>query len=366
MGSPARTGRRRRWPWVLAVLALLLGATVWWLARLLEPQRLAALLLERASDASGLALATSGQAGVGLWPDLHVSLAGLSATAPAANAPMFTARRLDLVLPWSALLDREPVLQRLRLVGPLLQRDALQRWLDSLPARAGAAASMRLPELTAGIAIEDGTVVGDVPDAWSLLHLSLDTSPLITGQAFEATMDGVLTLDGDRHALGLSLATVPRSEDGVLLLDPLQLTVRMPQLADPLDLEGRGEVLHPQRLALELSGRLRQWPHAAIASLPAGELPLDFRLAYEGPTDLSAPITLDAGGAAGSRLELQATVAELLAWRAAQAPSPLPPVAVRLATPRLDVGGAMLTGVELRTTGQAPGADAGNGGTEQP
>ena len=369
MAATAPTRRRRRWPLVLAALVVLLAGGVWWLARLLEPERLAALLLERASEASGLTLRTSGPATVGLWPDLHVSLVGLAASAPGAGEPLFTARELDMVLPWSSLLDREPVLQRLRLAGPVLQRDALARWLDSLPEREGPPGPMRLPELSAGIELSDGSIVGDAGDAgagWSVNGLALETSPLREGEPFKASIQGVLQLDAERHALGLGFSTVPRTQGDALLLDALSLTLYTPPLTAPLVLEGQIEVQHPVRLGLALHGVLDQWP-GDWPALPAPALPLRFDLHYDGPTDFSAPVAVSARGNDGESLQLEAAVPDLLAWRGTEQPSPLPPADVQLSVPRLELGGAVLIGITASMEAAAPGAAAdGDAGGEQP
>lgn len=364
MAEPARPRRRRRWPWVLAVLAVLLAGAVWWLARLLEPERLAAYLLDRASAATGLALQTSGPAEVGLWPDLHVMVAGLSATAPGASVPLFTTRRLDLVLPWSALLDREPVLQRLRVSGPVLQRDALARWLDARPEPVGPPPPLRLPELTAGVEVEDGAVVGDSDDAWALRGLSLDTSPLLPGEEFTATAKGELHMDGEVQSIGLSLATTPRSQGDALLLDPLSLLLEAPMLPAPLALQGGMELQHPVRLTARLAGQLSQWPQEWPA-LPADALPLDFTLAYDGPTDFSAAVALHAQGGE-TRLDVEATVPDLIAWRADPQASPLPPADTQLSAPRLELGAAVLSGIELSTeVGTTSDAAAADPATQQ-
>lgn len=366
MTGPAPARRRRRWPLLLALLALLLAGGVWWLARLLEPERLAAMLLQRASAASGLALHASGPAGVGLWPDLHLSLAGLTATAPGAAEPLFTTRELDMVLPWSSLLDREPVLQHVRLVGPELQRDALSRWLDSLPEAEGPPAPMRLPELATGIELSDGRVTGDDDGGWSVSGLALDTSPLREGQPFTAGVEGILHLDAKQYPVGLQLATVPRSAGNALQLGELSLQLQVPPLTAPLALDGQIEVQHPVRLAFHLAGGLQHWPEEWPA-LPAPALPIQFELRYDGPTDLSAPLAVLATGSDGAQLQLQAAAPGLLAWRGTEQASPLPPVDAQLTVPRLELDAAVLSGVVLSTEAgePAPAAD-GKREAEQP
>ena len=115
----AKTTRRRRWVWLgvlpALVLLALLGARA-----LLEPERLSAFLLREASQATGLQLALSQPADVGFWPDLHLELGGLTATAPGATAPLLRVAQVDAVLPWSALDSDALQVRSLRLVSPQL------------------------------------------------------------------------------------------------------------------------------------------------------------------------------------------------------------------------------------------------------
>ena len=138
MKTPAR--RRRRWLW-LGVLPALLLLAVFGVRMLLEPARLSAFLLKQGAQATGLALTLAEPADVGLWPDLHLELHGLSA----ANGParVLFVDRVDAVLPWSSLWADALQIRELRLVAPRVDVPAAKAWLASRPAKAGAASARR-------------------------------------------------------------------------------------------------------------------------------------------------------------------------------------------------------------------------------
>jgi hypothetical protein len=111
----------------------------------------------------------------------------------------------------------------------------------------------------------------------------------------------------------------------------------------------RGALALGRRLVLQLDGRIAQWPETWPA-LPApigqstSELP--FVLHYIGRSDLSEIAAL--------HLERDATVFDgrfrlpvVLAWIDAKKLSPLPPLDGHVTTPRMEISGAQLEGVEV-------------------
>lgn len=120
---------------------------------------------------------------------------------------------------------------------------------------------------------------------------------------------------------------------------------------EPLaDVDAGGAMTVDDGLELRLSGRLQRWP-AAWPALPpplsASPSPLPFALRYAGAPDFSDPLALrlrrdDAA------VDLQARVADVLAWTRAPATSPLPPLTGSARASRLQIAGATLEGVTLR------------------
>ena len=102
--------------------------------------------------------------------------------------------------------------------------------------------------------------------------------------------------------------------------------------------------------ALHLEGVLATWPDAWPALPPPigqSTSPLPVVLDYRGPFDFSSVARL--------RLQRDDTqfdgrfkLPDVLAWIDATQASPLPPLSGRILTPTLDIGGALLEGVDVR------------------
>ena len=111
-----------------------------------------------------------------------------------------------------------------------------------------------------------------------------------------------------------------------------------------------GRIALGERIDIALDGRLERWPEAWPALPPplAGDAaPLPFALRYAGPPDVSAPVSLRLEHA-GARFAGQARIAAMLAWLDAPAGgTPLPPLQGRLAADRMELGGAVLEGLEI-------------------
>ena len=106
----------------------------------------------------------------------------------------------------------------------------------------------------------------------------------------------------------------------------------------------------PATLQLALDGRIAGWP-AAWPALPPplgqSDSPLPFSLRYEGATDAADPVRLRLARDA-TRLDARFRLPALLDWLdALDSGTPLPPLQGRLSTPRVEVSGATLHGVEI-------------------
>jgi hypothetical protein len=145
------------------------------------------------------------------------------------------------------------------------------------------------------------------------------------------------------------LAGPLRLDSKAISLQPAGLSLRGKDAMPTLDSSG-GFALADE-LRLQLQGDLAGWPSAWPAlPPPLGQSvsPLPFALEYSGASDLS--------GIAALRLRRDQTafdgrfrLFEVMDWSAAGANgSPLPPLSGTLKTPRLEVSGAVLEGVELQ------------------
>src|SRR3990167_4683771 len=96
----ADTPRKRRWPLYLAVvLALLVGAGLW-VNYQLEPNRLARTVLSALGESQGLEISFEGEPSYVLRPEPRLVLPNVVARQPGAAAPLLTAARVEVSLPW--------------------------------------------------------------------------------------------------------------------------------------------------------------------------------------------------------------------------------------------------------------------------
>ncbi|KGM56000.1 hypothetical protein N800_10265 [Lysobacter daejeonensis GH1-9] len=117
------------------------------------------------------------------------------------------------------------------------------------------------------------------------------------------------------------------------------------------DMHAHGRLAIGKGLSLQLGGMIAQWP-AGWPALPPpigqSTSPLPFGLAYDGAVDLSDTTALALRRDA-TRFNGRLRVPVVLEWsRAAAAGGPLPPLTGTLSTPRVDIAGAQLEGVEVQ------------------
>lgn len=367
--TPPRRARRRLIALSVLVALVLLGW--WWVDRQLEPQRLAATVLAQAGKSLQLDLRFSGEPEYAFRPEPRLLLPQLAVRDPVTNQVILSARRAEVSLPWTSVTGDSTRITRIELDQPLLDLPGLRAWQARRPPR-----PFELPTLTHGLEVRAGRVRDH---AFSIAELDLELPRLQAGLPAEATAAG-LYLQGDtrvRARLHLTAATpglasrytlsgsgtlerspapLPfklqargqyRFAEGEVLLSaaPLAITAASPLPTATGDLQlSLGE-----RLDATFAGQLQEWPED-WPSLPsplsedARQLPL--RLRYLGSSDLGDPLALQVEKAA-TRLDASVRVAELSAWASRPDASPLPPLTGQLRTPKMDLGGIELEGVQV-------------------
>lgn len=169
---------------ITAVLLLVLALAA---AILMQPDRLARIVLGAVGDAAGLDIAFSGEARYRLRGTPLLEVHDLSVRVPGHDAPLLDAGRALVSLPWSTVRRRGAgpvVLERIELDRPVLDLPRLQAWLAERPAGDG-----RLPTLDRGIAVRDGRVLGD---GWLLRDLQLRIPALAPDAPVRGTARGTL------------------------------------------------------------------------------------------------------------------------------------------------------------------------------
>lgn len=401
------TPRRRKVLLTAGMLAVALALGARWL---LQADNLAPLLLAQAERATGLEISARGASEYRLRGTPQVVLRQVVARVPGETGALLSADRVLLAVPWSTLRarGRELAVTRIELDAPVLSVPALQRWLASRPESAGPTPTLsdglRITDGTLG---GDGWVLRDVqarvPRFDEAKPLQATVSGLYSSSALDAPFDVSLVMKrpASGSALGLVGTARPataswssnvgfrlsgvlhyqanprldhavfgahvqhraggeplrfavgfagpvRMERGRFGLQPLALALRGEGAVPELDAEGA--VYAGSTLQLQLEGQLARWPEAWPALPPPlsqQRSPLPFSLAYDGATDLSGVASLQLRRDA-TRLDSRFRLPAMLAWSdAMDAGSPLPPMSGTLATPRLEISGAVLEGVEV-------------------
>jgi hypothetical protein len=363
-------GARPRRIWiVLGVLALLALAGWWVVQRQLEPERLTATVLTRLGDSLKLDITFEGTPEYAFKPEPRLRVPNIVVTDPATGKVVLRAKRLEASLPWSTIRGGDIVITRLELDEPVLDADALQRWLAARPE-----APFKLPTFTNGLEVANGKVVGL---GWSLEGLQLVLPRLATGEpvdlqyrlrllrgGIDARMQGRLELAAASAASTYSLqgnAKLERKPEPLAAdIDSrgryrigddtfaLQADVFSIEGESPLPtLVGEGWIDKRGQFALGYRGALAAWPAewpALPAPVGAAEGPYPLVLLYRGRGDFSDPLRM-ALTVGEAHMDAQARVPELLAWIDAPTASPLPPVTGTLTVPQIDMEGIVLRGV---------------------
>jgi hypothetical protein len=371
--------RARRWSRVAAVVVALLLVAAWWINRQLEPERLTRTVLARAGAALQLDLRFDGVPEYALRPEPRLVLPDFSARGPDGKV-FLSARRLEVSLPWDTLTGGEPVITRVELDAPRLDVAGLRRWLDTRPAE-----PFKVPTLSKGLEVSDGTVIGD---GWSLQGLSLGLPTLADAQRAQLTARGKLLrgetrvgFDGklDLATAGLqsdfllgsalTLARKPKPLQATLAargryslgdtLDSLRLDAVQVKADSPLpSFDGSGALASGKSLAIDFDARLVDWPKdwPQLPDALAGKgASLPVKLSYRGDTGFNGPLSLHAEREA-TVVDARLRVPGFMRWFDDRAGGVLPPLQATLKTPVLEFDGVKLEGVELQLSdeGAAP------------
>ncbi|MDR7133943.1 hypothetical protein J2X06_001127 [Lysobacter niastensis] len=411
-----RPRSRRPVVWIaIAVIVLLLLLALRWVS---QPSQIAGLILRQVGHALGLEITARGASEYRLRGTPMLAIRDVVARQPGASTPLLRAERIRLELPWSTVRARgaDLTITRIELDAPQVDIAALQRWLATRPPSktriptltdglhmvrgrvtgdgwSVEAIDLDLPDLhpqqPAKAQLRGRLISGEVrvpfdldaamtrPAAGAGVGLSGDISiqskpwTLATDTTLSGRLhsgdDGVgldrLRVAADAHYRNgdadqpfvLGLAGRLRMHEGDLDIAPLGLAVRGHGLIPTLDARGGFEL--GDALAMQLDGDIAQWPEswpALPAPIGQSTSSLPFQLMYRGQADLSAVTSLQLhrdGTAFDGRFRLP----QMLNWIDAGAQgSPLPPLDGRLASPRIEIAGVVLEGIEIQFGDDAP------------
>lgn len=396
---------------LLATAAILL-LLIFGLHQLLQPQRVAGFVLDMLGKSLGLEITATGTSEYRLRGGPLLVVRNVAVREPGAATPLLRAQRMHVSVPWSTVRSRGARLDitRIELDAPVLDLAALQHWLATRPPgkarmptlsdglqvsggridddgwrldgltislprfhpdqrvdgrtagrfalgelalRFDLAVAMSRPANGAGIAIVGAVTASS--GRWRLPARLVVSAPLHFGDdgvrspRLRARMTGRYESGATRLPFAFAVTSPLLVRGGTLALAPAGLALRGDALVP--DVDAGGTLAHGKRLLLDLEGKLAGWPDAWPAlPPPIGEsaAPLAFGLHYLGRRNLSDTASLRLRRDA-TRLDARFRLPDVTTWMASAANgSPLPPLSGRLSTPRLEISGAQLEGVEVR------------------
>ncbi len=266
--------RRSRWKKILiafAMFAIGLLLAAWYM---LQPERLTALVLDRAGRMFQVELHTSGPGSYALRPEPRLVLPGLSATVPGERSPFFRSQRVELALPWATLRGKSTDISSVVMKSPDVDLAGTRRWLAILPPRT---TPLKLPTLTRGMQIEDGVLRGS---DWRVEHLNASLPAL--ADAKPATLDarGDFVRGADVSKFRGTLASTPAGWGLGLRVDAARIVLTADGAIPSLT--ANGELRAADSFVVDLHGTLQRIPPqwaVAIDSSYAGSRDTPFSIA---------------------------------------------------------------------------------------
>ncbi|UNK50541.1 hypothetical protein MNR01_05915 [Lysobacter sp. S4-A87] len=395
----------------LVVALLLLVLALRWVG---QPSRVAGLILSEAGKSLGLEITAAGASEYRLRGTPMLLLRDVVARQPGAATPLLRAERIQLELPWATIraAGNDLTVRRIELDAPQLDIAALQRWQATRPPSKPRIPTLTEGlRLVRGRVIGDGWSIDALDIDLPALYPQRSLSAQVRGRFVSDTLAGpfdleaALTRPAANAGLGLSgsvgvesppwslpmrltlsglvhdgvdgmgvdiirLGAVARYRNGETelpfvfgLAGPLRMhsgEVGMSPLGFALrgrdaipSLHAHGGFSFGDLLTLRLDGLIADWPKAWPAlpePMESSVSALPFKYEYRGRPDLSDTSAMQLQRDA-TRFDASFRLPEVLAWiDAIDQGTPLPPLAGHLSTPRLEIAGATLEGVEVDIT----------------
>ncbi|HEY2345937.1 MAG TPA: hypothetical protein VGH80_08635 [Xanthomonadaceae bacterium] len=278
--------RVRRWRWSrrrVAFFAIVLAAALV-VTHYLQPAQLTALILARASGSLHLDLRTSGPGSYALRPEPRLVLPGFTATIPGNATPFFRSGQVELALPWNTLRGKGSDISSVVLKSPDIDVQGLRNWLAAQPP---STRPFKLPTLTRGLSVSDGSLHGA---NWKIEHLDFATPTLADGKAATLDVSGDFTrASTSSHFAAHATATAAGAGQG-LRVDDLDLSLKAD--GELPSLVVAGHALASDTLDLDLRGSLQRVP-ASWSSLSdsafaqPGDTPFAIAIAHKPATTVA-------------------------------------------------------------------------------
>ena len=251
--------RRRRWRKILGAFAIIVIVVLLAAWYFLQPARLTALILDRASQMLQVELHTTGPGSYALRPEPRLVLPGLSARMHGEKTPFFRSARVELALPWATLRGKSADISSIVLASPDVDLAGMRSWLATQPART---TPLKLPTLTRGLHVSDGILRGT---SWRIEHLDLDLPSLADGKASQLNASGALVRGAIVSKFDLTFAAKPAGLGMGLRVDDAHIALKSD--GELPSLTASGSLQAADSFALDLRGALERIPPKWAAAM---------------------------------------------------------------------------------------------------
>jgi uncharacterized protein involved in outer membrane biogenesis len=367
---------KRRFLIFLAIFGTALAIGAWWVNGQLEPNKLTRTVLGKLGEQLNLKFDFKGEPSYVMKPEPRLIIPNLEVRNPANNVVFFTAKKIEISLPWSTITGDTPYITRIEATSPFIDLPGLRAWQATRPAK-----PFEVPTFTNGLKVVDGTVQDtgyriekiqlELPHLENLQAIDADIAAniaidkTIIGLAgiltiekaglasnFKLQSKQTLTFDKDSYPYTLALDGNFNAEDSkkfALKADKLQWQSKapLPNIDGNLDLS-----ITENSLDFTSQGKiaewLKEWP-VLPAPLNKQTKDIPFLVEYRGKANFSDAFKLQLA-LQQSKFDSQLKISELQQWVTQTDGSPLPPLSGKFNTPKIELEGVSLEGVSVEIT----------------
>jgi uncharacterized protein involved in outer membrane biogenesis len=373
----AMSNRKRRFLKFLAVFGIIIAIAAWWINDQLEPHKLTRTVLGKLGKELNLEFDFEGQPSYAMKPEPRLIIPNLAVNNPTNHALIFSAKNVEISLPWSTITGDTPYITRIEADEPWIDLPQLSAWQATRPSTK----PFEVPTFTNGLQVSNGTVRDD---DYRIENIQLDLSHLENQQPIKTDILANILIDktiiglaGEleiKHAGLVSDFSLHSKQDIKINTDtyPYELRLNGHYKADdskkieitsqkytwqsqtPLpNIHGNlGLLITDAGLNLKTQGTLAQWlKEWPILPAPLNKQTKDipFNLEYAGKFNFSDAFKLNLQ-LQNTKFQSELKIAELQQWVGQTNGTPLPPLKGKFDTPKIEMDGVSLEGVSIEIT----------------
>jgi hypothetical protein len=373
----AMSKRKRRFLKFLAAFGIIVAIVAWWVNDQLEPNKLTRTVLGTLGKELNLSFDFKGQPSYALKPEPRLIIPNLEVRNPANRLLIFSAKKVEISLPWSTITGDTPDITRIEAQNPLIDLPQLYAWQATRPSTK----PFEVPTFTNGLQVINGIVQDtgyrieniafDIPNLENQQPIATDIAANILIDKTVIGLAGALNIKTAGLVSDLSLHSKQNIKidktvypyqlhfDGNYKADDnkkFELNAKSYQWLSQAPLPNINGTLSlsiiDSTLDLKTDGKiaqwLKQWP-VLPAPLSKNTTHIPFSAAYKGKFDFTDTFSLNLN-LQNAAFKSELKIAELQQWVEQTDGAPLPPLKGTFNTPKIEMEGVTLEGVSIEIT----------------